>query len=263
MNAIVLSETRGPAIMPPDPILSLEDLSVVFGDLVAIKALSLAVRRGEFVSLLGPSGCGKSTLLKAIAGLVPPTGGKIVRAFASMSASFMFQKPLLLPWRTALDNVLLPVEIERGGNAVDSSDRRNAERMLNLVQLGEFAGAYPHQLSGGMQQRVALARALISNPDVLLLDEPFGALDELTREVLNEELIRIWRSMETRLSTVIMVTHSIPEAAAMSDRVIVFSQRPARIVEDVPVDVPRPREPGDVRSAAFVRRIRALIRSGR
>jgi NitT/TauT family transport system ATP-binding protein len=178
------------------------------------------------------------------------------------ATSFMFQKPLLLPWRTALDNVLLPVEIQRGGNTVDSADRRTALRMLNLVQLGEFADAYPHQLSGGMQQRAALARALMCDPDVLLLDEPFGALDELTREVLNEELIRIWQSKETRLSTVLMVTHSIPEAVTMSDRVIVLSNRPARLVEDVAVPCPRPRAPEDTACTAIIRYIRALVRSG-
>jgi NitT/TauT family transport system ATP-binding protein len=263
MNAIVLTERLGgTAIVRPDPILSIGDLAVAFGDVVAVERLSLLVRRGEFVSLLGPSGCGKSTLLKAIAGLVTPSGGKIVWPFAGMRTSFMFQKPLLLPWRTTLDNVLLPVELQRGGNTVGASDRRDAERMLDMVRLAEFAGAYPHQLSGGMQQRAALARALMCDPDVLLLDEPFGALDELTRDVLNEELIRIWQSKETRLSTVIMVTHSIPEAVSMSDRVLVFSQRPARIVEDVTVACSRPRESEDVSCAATIRHIRGLIRSG-
>jgi NitT/TauT family transport system ATP-binding protein len=135
--------------------------------------------------------------------------------------------------------------------------------MLGLVRLGDFAQAYPHQLSGGMQQRAALARVLMSDPDVLLLDEPFGALDELTRDVLNEELIRIWQSKETRLSTLLMVTHSIPEAVTMSDRVIVLSSRPARVVEDVAVRSARPRAPEDADTAAIIRRIRAMIRRDR
>jgi NitT/TauT family transport system ATP-binding protein len=220
------------------------------------------VRRGEFVSLLGPSGCGKSTLLKAIAGLVPVARGQITLADTVLRTGFMFQKPLLLPWRTTLDNVLLPVEIQRGGNAVDSTDRQNARRMLDLVRLGDFGGAYPHQLSGGMQQRAALARASMCDPDILLLDEPFGALDELTRDTLNEELIRIWQSKETRLTTVLMVTHSIPEAVTLSDRVIVLSNRPARHVEDVSVPYPRPRVPEDADTGAIIRHVRTTVRSG-
>jgi NitT/TauT family transport system ATP-binding protein len=133
--------------------------------------------------------------------------------------------------------------------------------MLDLVRLAEFANAYPHQLSGGMQQRAALARALMCDPDVLLLDEPFGALDELTRDALNEELIRIWQSEETRLSTVVMVTHSIPEAVSMSDRVVVVSRRPARLVDDVAITCARPREPENADCRAIVRQIRALVRS--
>ena len=263
MNAIVLPDRLEVApIDQSKPILSIEDLNVRFGSVVAIESLSLTVRRGEFVSLLGPSGCGKSTLLKVIARLVRPTGGRIARSYDDMRTGFMFQKPLLLPWRTTLDNVLLPVEIQRGGNTVDSVERRNALRMLDLVRLGDFAQAYPHQLSGGMQQRAALARALMCDPDVLLLDEPFGALDELTRDVLNDEMIRIWQSKETRLSTVLMVTHSIPEAVIMSDRVIVLSSRPARLIEDVAVSCARPRAPEDAESGAIIRRIRAMVRSG-
>ena len=172
------------------------------------------------------------------------------------------RSPLLLPWRTTLDNVLLPIEIQCGG-AIDSVERKNALRMLDLVGLSDFRQAYPHQLSGGMQQRAALARALMCDPDVLLLDEPFGALDELTRDVLNEELIRIWQSKKTRLTTVLMVTHSIPEAVTMSDRVIVLSSRPARMVENVPVPCGRPRAPEDADTAAIIRRIRSTVRSAR
>jgi NitT/TauT family transport system ATP-binding protein len=242
------------------PLVSIEDLQVSFGDVKAVDGLTFTVGRGEFVSLLGPSGCGKSTLLKAIAGLVQPTAGRIRQADTCRRIGFMFQKPLLLPWRTALDNVLLPVEIEIGGNVVDPTDRQRARQMLEMVQLADFAGAYPHQLSGGMQQRVALARALMSDPDLLLLDEPFGALDEMTRDALNEELLRLWQSQATRLHSIVMVTHSISEAVTLSDRVLVFSQRPARLVEDVEVGISRPRAVEDADSAAFIRRVRALVR---
>jgi NitT/TauT family transport system ATP-binding protein len=261
MNALISTDRLGAVpFAPVRPILSIEALGIRFGSVVAIESVSLTLRRGEFVSLLGPSGCGKSTLLKAIAGLVEPTSGRITRLHDGLRTGFMFQKPLLLPWRTTLDNVLLPVEIQRGGSAVDSADRRNALHLLDLVRLSEFADSYPHQLSGGMQQRAALARALMCDPDVLLLDEPFGALDELTRDVLNEEMLRIWQSKKTRLSTVLMVTHSIPEAVTMSDRVVVLSARPAVLVEDVAVDCGRPRAPEDAEPGGIIRRIRAMVR---
>src|SRR5205807_2982542 len=175
---------------------------------------------------------------------------------------FMFQKPLLLPWRATIDNVLLPIELQLGRKP-EAADREKARRMLDLVQLADFADAYPHQLSGGMQQRAALARALMSDPDILLLDEPFGALDELTREVLNEELTRIWQSNGTRLHTIMMVTHSIPEAVTMSDRIIVLTDRPARLVEDVRVDCPRPRTPDDPQAVPVMKHIRAMVRGRR
>jgi NitT/TauT family transport system ATP-binding protein len=264
MNAIALaSRLEATPLSRPQPLIVIEGLQVRFDNVVAIEDLSFAVRRGEFISLLGPSGCGKSTLLKAIARLVPLARGQIVLRDPNLRIGFMFQKPLLLPWRTALDNALLPVEIQLGGSVIDPTDHSRARRMLEMVGLADFARAYPHQLSGGMQQRVALARALMSDPDILLLDEPFGALDELTREILNEELIRIWQSSDTRLHTVMMVTHSIPEAVTMSDRVIVLTDRPARLVEDVGVDCPRPRTPDNPDAVPVMKRIRSMVRGRR
>ena len=264
MNAIALAtQLEATTSFSPEALVTIENLQVRFGEVVAVESLDLTVRRGEFVSLLGPSGCGKSTLLRTIARLVPVASGKVVLRDPHLRIGFMFQKPLLLPWRTTLDNVLLPVEIQLGGSVVDQTDQVRARRMLDMVQLGDFLDAYPHQLSGGMQQRAALARALMSDPDILLLDEPFGALDELTREVLNEELIRIWQSNATRLQTIIMVTHSISEAVTMSDRVIVLTDRPARLVEDVQVGRPRPRALEDREAAVVMKRIRAMVRGRR
>jgi NitT/TauT family transport system ATP-binding protein len=264
MNAIALAtQLEATTLFRPEALVTIENLQVRFGDVVAVESLDFTVPRGQFVSLLGPSGCGKSTLLRAIARLVPVAIGRIVLRDPNLRIGLMFQKPLLLPWRTTLDNVLLPVEIQLGGNVVDQTDHGRARRLLDMVQLGDFLDAYPHQLSGGMQQRAALARALMGDPDVLLLDEPFGALDELTREVLNEELIHIWQSRETRLHTILMVTHSIPEAVTMSDRVIVLTDRPARLVEDVEVGCPRPRTPDDAQAVSVMKHIRAMVRGRR
>jgi NitT/TauT family transport system ATP-binding protein len=263
MNAITsLAPSQPTTLNQVYPLIGITNLQVCFDDVVAIENVSLNVHRGEFISLLGPSGCGKSTLLRAIAGLVPFANGAIALGDPALRVGFMFQKPLLLPWRTTLNNVLLPVEIQLGGSAVGSTDELRARQMIDMVQLGDFVDAYPQQLSGGMQQRAALARALMSDPDVLLLDEPFGALDELTRELLNEELIRIWQSRKTRLETILMVTHSVPEAVTMSDRVIVLTSRPARLIEDVHVRCPRPRTPEDPEAVSIMRDIRARVRAG-
>src|SRR5882724_4378256 len=240
-----------------------DNVRIRFGDIEAAGPISFAVMRGEFVSLLGPSGCGKSSLLRAIAGLVPVADGTLTiegqeaGANAAMQVGLMFQKPLLLPWRTTLQNVVLPAEIAmRSAGTIGRFEHGQARHLLSIVGLSDFADAYPHQLSGGMQQRAALARTLMSDPDILLLDEPFGALDEFTREALNEQLLSIWQSNATRLQTIIMVTHSIPEAVTMSDRVIVLTERPARLVEDVEVGCPRPRALDDPEAVAMMKRVR-------
>jgi NitT/TauT family transport system ATP-binding protein len=243
----------------PRTLIQLSDVSIRFGTLQVLDRLSLLIRDGEFISFLGPSGCGKSTLLKAIGGLVPIPEGTIRISGPGLRLGVMFQKPLLLPWRTTLSNVLLPLELGRGA-ALGPEGYEKALRMLELVRLADFRDAYPHQLSGGMQQRAALARTLMQDPDVLLLDEPFGALDELTREVLNEELIGIWLSGATRLKTIIMVTHSIPEAIAMSDRIIVMTPRPARLAGTIELSLPRPREADDKEVGRAIGHARRLIR---
>jgi NitT/TauT family transport system ATP-binding protein len=248
--------------------IEVEQLSVRFGTLSVVDNLSFSVAQHEFVSLLGPSGCGKSTLLRTIAGLLPATSGSVLLGGQAMKKGepglrlgLMFQKPLLLPWRTTLQNIVLPVEIERGGRVLSPIELQRARRLLSLVRLDGFEDAYPHQLSGGMQQRVALARALMSDPDVLLLDEPFGALDEMTREALNEELLRVWRSSETRLKTIVMVTHSIQEAVALSDRIFVFATRPARLQEIAVIALPHPRAPESADFALALGEVRQIVKA--
>lgn len=229
-----------------------KDVQLKFGQLEAAGPISFSIAKGEFASLLGPSGCGKSSILRAIAGLLPVSAGKLTVAgepaglAAATNVGLMFQKPLLLPWRTTLQNIVLPAEIAiRSSGVVDRSELARALELLGVVGLSEFADAYPHQLSGGMQQRAALARTLMSDPDVLLLDEPFGALDEFTRETLNEQLLSIWHSRTTRVKAIVMVTHSIPEAVAMSDRIMVLSARPARLLDTIEVPLRHPRDPAD------------------
>jgi NitT/TauT family transport system ATP-binding protein len=224
----------------------------------ALEGIDLEVPDGQFVSLVGPSGCGKSTLLSLVAGLRPPTRGAVlcdgVRITAPIprKVGMIFQEANLLPWLSAVDNVAFPLKLRR----VPKSERlRAAARMLELTGLAGFEERLPHQLSGGMKQRVAIARGLVQNPAVLLMDEPFASLDEQTRMVLGDELLRIWS--ETR-KTVLFVTHSLNEAVYLADRVIVLSARPGRIVDDVAVDLPRPRTfamTADVRFGALKDRI--------
>ena len=230
-------------------------------DLVALADVSLAVADQEFVTLVGPSGCGKTTLLKMLAGLVPATRGTIRMDGApvtgpSRQIGLVFQTAVLMPWRTVLDNVLLPVEILRLDRARHAA---RARELLELTGLAGFERHYQRELSGGMQQRVSLCRALVTNPRVLLMDEPFAALDAMTRESLAFELLRIW---EAHRKTVVFVTHSIPEAVLLADRVVVMTPRPGRIAEVLEVGLPRPRTGEMTFSPRFKTvsdRIRALI----
>ena len=208
----------------------------------ALEGIDLAIRRGEFVSLIGPSGCGKSTLLRVIGDLTPPTTGTVLvngkpahQARLDRDYGMVFQAPVLFDWRTVEDNVRLPLEILGGPR---STQVARAREMLDLVGLRDFARHHPYQLSGGMQQRVAIARALAFEPSILLMDEPFGALDEMTRERMNMEVLSLW---ERTGITVVFVTHSIPEAVFLSSRVVVMSARPGRITQVIDVDLPRPR----------------------
>ncbi len=243
------------------------DVSMVFsaagGAVHALADITLDVRRGELVALIGPSGCGKSTLLRLIADVLQPTGGSIevrggppMRARLAREFGFVFQHPGLLLWRNALANVSLPLEVGAWGRRHVPPHR--PEELLELVGLKGFEQAYPRQLSGGMQQRVAIARALVTGPPILLMDEPFGALDEITRDHLNQELLRIWAATGT---TIIFVTHSIPEAVYLSSRIFVFTPRPARVMEEVRIDLPSPREPAVKDTPEFVRHTAALRRA--
>jgi NitT/TauT family transport system ATP-binding protein len=222
------------------------------GAVVTLDGVSFSVAPQEFVSVLGPSGCGKTTVLKIIAGLVPATDGVIrvdgVRVTgAQRKIGIVFQVPALMRWRTAIDNVMLPAEILR----LDAAEsRRRAGDLMRLVGLADFTAKYPNELSGGMQQRVAIARALVHDPSILLLDEPFSALDMMTRNQLNIELLRIWSE---RRKTSLLITHSIPEAVFLSDRVVVLGPRPANVLEIVPVPLPRPRSPEMRVSGEFIK----------
>lgn len=229
------------------------------GPVTALSQVSLRAHDGEFIAVVGPSGCGKSTLLKLLAGLLRPSSGTVRLNGAPVTGpnanvGIVFQTALLMPWRSVLDNILLQVEV-RGLRKADYL--QPAQHLIDLVGLGEFAHRKPYELSGGMQQRVGLCRALVHDPQTLLMDEPFGALDAMTRESMNAELQRIW--MEQR-KTVLLITHSIAEAVYLADRVLVMSPRPGRVVGEVQIHLPRPRRlemaesPDFGRFAGIVRR---------
>jgi NitT/TauT family transport system ATP-binding protein len=218
--------------------------------IIALSDIDFEIAQGSFVTVVGPSGCGKSTLLKIMAGILPGGTGTLSMSGRPISGpsrnvGVVFQAPVLLPWRTALENVMVPIEIQRRGRAAHIDKARG---LLRMVGLDGFENKYPGELSGGMQQRVGIARALIHDPDLLLMDEPFGALDAMTRESMNLELLRIWAGSG---KTVMLVTHSIPEAVFLADRVIVMSPRPGRITEIIDVDLPRPRRLSMMSTAPF------------
>ena len=227
--------------------------------LVALYNISLAIRKNEFVSLLGPSGCGKTTLIRIIAGLLTADRGEVLVNSQVVNSPgrdrcMVFQQFGLLPWRTVVSNVEFGLEID----GVPRDERRAlAEKYLELVGLKGFENYYPHQISGGMQQRVGIARALSKKPEILLMDEPFGAVDAQTREQLQEELLKIWAQTE---NTVVFVTHSIDEAIYLSDRVVVMQARPGRIKEEVTIDLPRPRWEGDIKADPRFAQLRAHLR---
>jgi NitT/TauT family transport system ATP-binding protein len=236
--------------LPEDLAVSCEKVGVRFtserGTVTALQNIDLAIPRGSFLTLLGPSGCGKSTLLRVMADLVAPSSGRVsVLGGAPQAArearqiGFVFQDPALLAWRTVLENVALPLEVGGGKTLARAGQgARSPRELLALVGLGGWEGAYPHELSGGMRQRVAIARALVSGPRLLLMDEPFGALDEITRDRLNEELLQLWEATGT---TIVFVTHSIYEAAFLGQSVLLLAARPGRVREQVPVTLPMPR----------------------
>ena len=250
-----MSESARVSDTSPLPIVDLRGVNKHFANgLVALTEVDLTVERGEFLSLLGPSGCGKSTLLRIVAGLIAPSGGTCLLSMggqtghrvASGRIGFVFQDPTLMPWSTVADNVLLPFRI---GGRLGSRERDRAEAAIRAVGLAGFEQAYPRELSGGMRMRVAIARALVTDPDLLLLDEPFAALDEITRLALNDDLLRL---REERRPTILFVTHSVFESVYLSTRIAVMTARPGRISADLAVDLPQPRERATRSSAEYV-----------
>jgi NitT/TauT family transport system ATP-binding protein len=247
-------------------VVEIKDVTKQFGPTTALRGIDLAIEAGEFISLIGPSGCGKSTLLRIIGDLIQPTSGTAIvngkparQARIDREYGIVFQDAVLYDWRTVTKNIALPLELARWDRK-----RRNAKikEMLDLVELGGFENHYPWQLSGGMQQRVSIARALSFEPDLLLMDEPFGALDEITRDRLNVQLLRLW---EQTGKTVIFVTHSIAEAVFLSTRIVVMSPRPGRIMETIDCNLPKGRTLDARETPQFLEvahKVRVALRAG-
>ena len=234
--------------MPKAPHISIRGLTVRFktptSSVLAVDNVDMDIPAGSFMTIVGPSGCGKTTLLKVLSGVLSPTSGVVSfdgipvdKSKVTGRVGYVFQRPLLLPWKNVLENVMLTMEVAR--KEMSKAERLDqARHWINVVGLSGFEERYPHELSGGMQQRVSIARALAFRPQVLLMDEPFAALDEITREKLQEELLELWQKLDT---SVLFITHSIPEALLLSQRILVMSARPGRVVEQIDVDFPRPR----------------------
>lgn len=259
----LVDETKG----APDairPLVQISHLEKVYptqddGQVHALSDIMLDVAPGSFLTIVGPSGCGKSTLLKILAGILPYSSGEVTIGGKRLNGpsrdlGVVFQAPVLLPWRTILQNVLVPSEVQ---GLDPTTSRKRALELLELVGLAGFENKYPRELSGGMQQRVGICRALVHKPAFLLMDEPFGALDAMTRETMNLELLRIWKEQS---ATVLLVTHSIPEAVFLADRVVVMTPRPGRIAEIRDIDLPRPRSLDMFNTEAFGAHTRAIRR---
>jgi NitT/TauT family transport system ATP-binding protein len=258
--------------MAQAPTIAIEDLTVIYRSksksVTALNKVSFTIPARSFMTIVGPSGCGKTTLLKVLSGVLTPSSGTVKfdgkpigKGQLVGRVGYVFQRPLLLPWRTALDNVKLTLEITRKEMGAAERDAE-ARRWLAITGLKGFEDRYPHELSGGMQQRVSISRALAFQPSVLLMDEPFAALDEITRETLQAELLDLWSKIET---TVVFITHSIPEAVLLSERIVVMSARPARILEEIEVPFERPRSEQlreSPRFAEIAGHVRRLLRSG-
>jgi NitT/TauT family transport system ATP-binding protein len=248
------------------PAISVDRLSVRFrtahGTVAALEDVSFEIPARSFMTIVGPSGCGKTTLLKVLSGVLAPTSGNVKfdgqvvgRQNVVGQVGYVFQRPLLLPWRTALENVMLTLEVAR--KQMSKAERlAEAHRWLEITGLKGFENRYPNELSGGMQQRVSISRALAFRPQLLLMDEPFAALDEITRETLQEELLQLWTKVDT---TVVFITHSIPEAVLLSERIVVMSARPGKVVEQIEVPFARPRSE-DTRELPAFQRLAAHIR---